>query len=129
MLLSISTFFLSAVTSFPGLFFREEHFVWPSCLADIPLEALFIILCMPCQLQLQHYMFFSLFFNLSKKFIVLLKLYDFLNFLCFVSFIFFVLFSFLLYYQIVSCICHVPVLCNGCCKLHSRIFCHGYKNK
>jgi len=54
MLLSISAFSLSIVTSLPVLIIEGWYAFFDLCfLADLTVEALLIILCVPCQVQIQ----------------------------------------------------------------------------
>ena len=52
-LLSTSAFSSSTVTGFPVVFNGGVHFFDLPFLADLPVEALIVILCIPCQVQLQ----------------------------------------------------------------------------
>jgi len=45
--------FLSVVMRSPFFFIRGNAFFNLSFLADVPLEALLVVLCIPCQVQLQ----------------------------------------------------------------------------
>jgi len=53
MLQSISAFSMSIVTSLPVLFIEGYTFFDLPFLVDMPVEALIIILCVPCHVQLQ----------------------------------------------------------------------------
>lgn len=128
MLLSTSTFFLSAGTILPGLFFREEHFLWPSCSGWHTCRSPSCYSFHPFPTSAPVVIIFQTgwFFNFSNSWYCSNSVVFWIFFVFFFIF-FFVLFSSLLDYQIVSCIFHVPVLCSGWYKLHFRILCHGYK--